>query len=134
MHNNFAITRSTLIDLPRLYTDANFRERVVSRLSDPIPRRFWLEEFAEYDKRFLAEAIAPVLNKAGQFATSPNVRSILGQVAPKFDLAHAMNNRGILIVNLSKGQIGEPKHSLLYFPKRENSDVSCAARHNFLRR
>jgi Type IV secretion-system coupling protein DNA-binding domain len=106
-------TRSTLIDLPRLYTNADFRERVLSRVSDPITRRFWREEFAEYDKRFLAEAIAPLLNKAGQFATSPNVRGILGQVTPKFDLAHAMNNRQILIANLSKGQIGEQASNLL---------------------
>ena len=105
--------RSTLIDLPRLYTDESFRARIVGRVRDPITRRFWSEEFAGYDQRFRTEAIAPILNKAGQFAASPNVRLILGQVAPKFDLAHAMNHRQIVIANLAKGQVGEQATNLI---------------------
>jgi hypothetical protein len=108
-----ATQRSTLIDLPRLYTDDDFRERVVRRLTDPITLRFWRDEFASYDQRFRADAAAPILNKVGQFAASPNLRAILGQVAPKFDLAYAMNNGRILIANLARGQIGEQAANLL---------------------
>lgn len=105
--------RSTLLDLPRLYTEDDFRVRIIGRVRDPVTRRFWASEFASYDLRFRTEAIAPILNKAGQFASSPNIRLILGQVAPKFDLAYAMNHRQIVIANLAKGQIGEQATNLI---------------------
>jgi hypothetical protein len=105
--------RATLIDLPRIYTDDDFRERIVARVKDPVIGRFWRQEFAGYDQRFRAEAAAPILNKVGQIAASPVLRNILGQTSPKFDLAYAMNNRKILIGNLAKGQIGEQASNLL---------------------
>jgi hypothetical protein len=104
---------ATLIDLARLYTDDRFRDRVVDQVTDPETLRFWLEEFPSYSKSLRAEAIAPVLNKVGQIAASPQLRLILGQVAPRFDLAFAMNNRRILIANLAKGTIGEQAANLL---------------------
>jgi hypothetical protein len=85
----------------------------VSHASDPETLRFWQEEFPSYTKSLRAEAIAPVLNKVGQIAASPNLRLILGQVAPRFDLAYAMTNRRILIANLAKGTIGEQAANLL---------------------
>ena len=120
--------KPTLIDLPRMYTDANFREFIVRRITDPIVTRFWREEYESYDQRFQAEAAAPILNKVGQIAASPILRNILGQTAPKFDLAFAMNNRNILkenvtlplfgkrrvfIANLAKGRVGEQASNLL---------------------
>lgn len=108
-----ARSNSTLIELPRLFTDDDFRERAVLGVIDPITKAFWRDEFDKYDFRFRTEAIAPILNKAGQFAASPNMRLILGQRNPKFDLAYAMNNRQIVIVNLAKGKIGEQAANLL---------------------
>ncbi len=108
-----ARSNATLIELPRLFTDDDFRERAILRVTDPITKAFWRGEFEKYDARFRTEAIAPILNKAGQFAASPNMRLILGQRNPKFDLAHAMNNRQIVIVNLAKGKIGEQAANLL---------------------
>jgi hypothetical protein len=104
---------ATLIDLARLYTDDRFRERVVSRVSDPETLRFWQEEFPSYTKSLRSDAIAPVLNKVGQIATSPHLRLILGQVAPRLDLSFTMNNQRILIANLAKGTIGEQAANLL---------------------
>ena len=98
---------ATLIDLPRLYTDDRFRERVVRHVTDSETLRFWTEEFPGYTKSLRSDAIAPILNKAGQIAASPHLRLILGQVAPRLDLSFAMNNRRILIANLAKGTIGE---------------------------
>src|SRR5208282_5712127 len=98
---------ATLIDLPRLYTDDNFREHVLRSVPDLETVRFWREEFPSYAKSFRSEAVAPILNKAGQFTASPQLRSILGQVAPRLDLAFTMNNQRILIANLAKGTIGE---------------------------
>jgi hypothetical protein len=108
-----AAPRATLIDLPRLYTDEKFRAPIVARIRDPISARFWQEEYPQYDDRYRAEAAAPILNKAGQFAASPAVRAIIGQVSPKFDLSYAMDHRQILIANLAKGQIGEGAANLL---------------------
>ena len=104
---------ATLIDLARLYTDDHFRDRVVARVTDPETLRFWHEEFPSYTKAFRSEAIAPILNKVGQIAASPQLRLVLGQVAPRFDLTFTMNNRRILIANLAKGTIGEQAANLL---------------------
>ena len=104
---------ATLIDLPRLFTDDRFRERVVRHVTDSETLRFWTEEFPSYTKSLRSDAIAPILNKAGQIAASPHLRLILGQVAPRLDLSFAMNNRRILIANLAKGTIGEQAANLL---------------------
>jgi hypothetical protein len=104
---------ATLIDLARIYTDDLFRDRVVACVSDPETLRFWQEEFPGYSKQLRADAIAPILNKAGQIAASPHLRLILGQVDPRFDLAFAMNRQRILIANLAKGTIGEQAANLL---------------------
>jgi hypothetical protein len=104
---------ATLIDLPRLYTDDAFRDRVLLKVTDPETLRFWHREFPSYAKGFRSEAIAPIMNKAGQFTASPQLRLILGQIAPRLDLSFTMNNRRILIANLAKGQIGEQAANLL---------------------
>src|SRR5580692_7187468 len=104
---------ATLIDLPRFYTDDNFRERVLHGVTDSATLRFWREEFPSYTKTFRSEAVAPILNKAGQFTASPQLRLILGQVAPRLDLKFTMDNRRILIANLAKGSIGEQASNLL---------------------
>jgi Type IV secretion-system coupling protein DNA-binding domain len=123
-----ASPRPTLVDLPRIYIDAKFRDRVVARITDPINARFWKEEFPSYDQRYQADAAAPILNKVGQLVASPTLRNILGQTSPKFDLAFAMNNRkilvanvappdldkrSVLVANLAKGTIGEQASNLL---------------------
>ena len=105
--------RATLIDIGRMFTDQRFREKVVARVSDPIVARFWRDEFPSYDRGFTSEAASPVLNKVSQFAAAPIVRNILGQHTPKFDLRFAMDNRRILVANLSKGHIGESAANLL---------------------
>lgn len=104
---------ATLLDLPRLYTDDRFRERIAAKITDPETQRFWHEEYPSYTKQQRAEAAAPILNKAGQFTVSPHLRLILGQVAPRLDLAFTMNSRRILIANLAKGTIGEQAANLL---------------------
>ena len=79
-----AAPHATLIDLPRIYTDKHFRDRMVARVRDPITARFWKGEYPQYDERYRAEAAGPILNKVGQLAASPALRAILGQHSPKF--------------------------------------------------
>lgn len=105
--------QASLLDLPRMYTDEDFRQRALSSLQDPVTEQFWTEEFAQYTSSFRAEVTASILNKAGQFTTSPNLRLILGQKSPKFSLQHAMDARQIVIANLSKGTVGESATNVL---------------------
>jgi energy-coupling factor transporter ATP-binding protein EcfA2 len=104
---------ATLIDLPRIYTDDLYRSHVLESVTDPETRRFWFEEFPSYSPSFRSEATAPILNKAGQIAASPQLRLILGQLDPRLDLSFTMNNRRILVANLAKGTIGEQASNLL---------------------
>lgn len=104
---------STLLEIMRLLTDKNFRQKVVDNLKDPVVKNFWVNEFARYHEKFQVEAIAPIQNKVGQFLTNPLIRNIIGQPHSSFDLRKIMDEGKILIVNLSKGRIGETNSTLL---------------------
>lgn len=104
---------TTLLGIPRLLTSESYRFWVVQQVNDPLVRAFWETEFEMYDKRFRNEATAPLLNKVGQFVLSPILRNILGQVRNRFTFEHVLDNQQIFIANLSKGQIGEEKSSIL---------------------
>ena len=103
----------SLLGVQRMLVDARYRRWVVKQVKDPIVRAFWEREFAGYDKRFLAEVIAPVQNKVGQLFMAPPVRNILGQVRSKIDFRFMMDDQRIFIANLSKGRLGEDKANLL---------------------
>jgi energy-coupling factor transporter ATP-binding protein EcfA2 len=103
----------TLLGIPRMLTDARYREWVLRQVKDPFIRAFWTDEYERYDERFRREAIAPIQNKVGQFLTAPVVRNIIGQVRNKVDLRFMMDDQRIFIANLAKGRIGEDKANLL---------------------
>jgi len=104
---------ATLLYLPRLLQDEPFRAQCVSHVSDPVVRAFWLHEYAAYPPRFREEAIAPVLNKIGRVLMTPAVRNIIAQPRSTIDLRFMMDDRRVLIANLSKGALGEgPAHLL----------------------
>lgn len=103
----------SLLGVSRMLADEHYRAWVVRQCTDPVVRAFWLSEFAGYDKRFLAEVIAPVQNKVGQLLMAAPLRNVLGQIKSTFDVPFLMNNRRIFIANLSKGQLGEEKSNLL---------------------
>ena len=103
----------TLLGLPRLLVDDDYRHRLVVRCQDPVVRAFWLTEYAAYDTRFRNEAIAPIQNKVGAFLANPFIRSILCQNSSTLKIPDVMNKGKVLIVNLSKGNLGtEPAHLL----------------------
>lgn len=103
----------SLLAVTRMLNDDLFRERVVKRIKDPVVRHFWTMEFEGYPKVFRTETLSPIQNKVGQFLSNPLIRNIVGQTKTKFDLLDVMDNNGILIMNLSKGKIGEDNSSLL---------------------
>lgn len=104
---------STLLGVNRMLADQTYRGQIVDKLTDPIVRAFWMNEFARYDARFRAEAVAPIQNKIGQFVSNPLIRNIVGQTKTKLNLREVMDQKKILIVNLSKGLIGEENSALL---------------------
>jgi hypothetical protein len=104
---------ATLLGLPRLLTDPPYRAQLLKTCADPVIRRYWEVEYESYDKRFQMEAISPILNKIGALISSPAIRNIIGQPKSTINVAGIMDGGRMLIVNLSKGRIGEgPTHLL----------------------
>ena len=104
---------ATLLGIPRLFTNDAYRGRITRLVRDPVVRSFWLNEYPSYDKRFLAEAHSPILNKIGRVLSAPAVRNIIAQPKSTIDLRRMMDEGRILIVNLSKGALGEGNAHLL---------------------
>ncbi len=104
---------TTLLDVNRMLSNPEFRRDVLANISDPVVKRFWVEEFASYTDRYAQEATPAIQNKVGQFISNPVVRNIVGQSRSSFDLREFMDERKILIVNLAKGKLGELNADLL---------------------
>jgi hypothetical protein len=104
---------ATMLDITRILTDKSFRKDVIKHVQDPVVRNFWMVEFATWNDRFAAEAVAPVLNKVGAFTANPLVRNIIGQPKSSFNIRQIMDQRKILIVNLNRGLVGEDNAALL---------------------
>ncbi|MEK7514339.1 MAG: type IV secretory system conjugative DNA transfer family protein [Patescibacteria group bacterium] len=104
---------STLIGVNRMLADKDYRNKVVANISDPSVKAFWKDEFAKYGDRYMQEAGAAIQNKIGQFIANPLVRNIIGQPKSTFDMRKVMDERKILIINLSKGRVGEANANLL---------------------
>lgn len=104
---------TTLLSVNRLFSDKQYRTRVVEYIKDPAVKAFWTEEFANYTDRFAAEALPAIQNKIGQFTGNPLIRNIIGQPHSSFDIRKIMDEKKILIMNLSKGLVGETNANLL---------------------
>ncbi|NCU41279.1 MAG: hypothetical protein EOM19_00975 [Candidatus Moranbacteria bacterium] len=104
---------STLLGVMRILVDKKFQKEVVASITDPVVRSFWVDEFTKWNERVLQEVIAPIQNKVGQFLSSSLIRNIVGQNESSFSIREAMDSRKILILNLSKGRIGEDNSALL---------------------
>lgn len=106
-------TEATLSDIVKLLTNDRYRQRVVEKLNDPILKSFWENEFAKMHDRQRSEAIAPILNKVGQFVTSPLVRNVVNARHSSIDIEQIINEGKILLVNVSQGKLGEDNAALL---------------------
>jgi len=104
---------STLLGVVRMLSDKSYRKRVVANIKDPVVKAFWEKEFASYADKFASEAVSPIQNKVGQFLSSSLMRNIIGQVRSSFNIREIMDQGKILIMNLSKGRIGEDNSALL---------------------
>ncbi len=104
---------ATLLEVNKMLSDKEFRKKVVDSVTDHAVKSFWVDEFAKYTDRFAAEATPAIQNKIGQFTANPLIRNIIGQPKSSFDMRKLMDEKKILLVNLSKGRIGESNANLL---------------------
>jgi len=103
----------TMLGIMKMLVDESYRREVVDRVQDPVVKDFWINEFERYDQKFRTEAVAPIQNKVGQFLSSSTIRNILGQPKSTIDIEDIMDNKKILLVKLSQGEIGEDNSALL---------------------
>lgn len=104
---------TTLLDISRLLTDKEFRKETLEYCKDVTVLQFWKHEFGQWNEKQVNESIAPVLNKVGAFTANPIIRNIIGQPKSSFDIRKIMDEGKILVVNLSKGLIGEDNAGIL---------------------
>ncbi len=104
---------STLLGINRMLADPDYRGKVVDKITDPVVKSFWVKEFARYTQRYEVEATAAIQNKVGQFISNPLIRNIVGQVKSNINMREVMDEGKILILNLSKGRVGEDNSRLL---------------------
>ena len=98
---------ASLVLLPRLLTDADFRHQVVSRVSNPITRAFFEQQFDQWRDNFRDEVIVSLLNDIEAFTFSPIIRNVIGQGRSTLHFEQAMERRRVVLLNCAKGIIGE---------------------------
>ncbi len=104
---------TTLLGVNRMLSDKEYRKEIVNQIKDPSVKNFWVKEFANYTERMAADAVPAIQNKIGQFTANPLIRNMLGQPKSTFNIREAMDRRKIMIINLSKGRIGDENMKLL---------------------
>jgi len=104
---------TTMLDINRMLTEKKFRQETLAYCQDVVVANFWKSEFNSWNDKFATEAVAPILNKVGAFTSNPVIRNIIGQPKSTFNIRQIMDEGKILIVNLSKGLIGEDNAAIL---------------------
>jgi len=104
---------STLLGITRMLEDEEYREMVIEKLTDPVVKSFWENEYPKYPKRLQDEVFTSIQNKVGQLFSMPLIKNIVGQVKSKISISEIIDEEKILIINLSKGVIGEDASALL---------------------
>ncbi|MEK7577389.1 MAG: type IV secretion system DNA-binding domain-containing protein [Patescibacteria group bacterium] len=104
---------STFIEVVRVLTDASFVQELLPKLTDPIIRRYWTDQIAQTADFHKSEVLDYIVSKFGRFVTNKMIRNIIGQSKSSFDFRECMDNGKILLINLSKGKIGEENSNFL---------------------
>lgn len=104
---------ATLLDIQPFLTDNGFRSHVLAFTKNEATIAFWVNEFGKYSPHLKAEAVAPILNKVGLFSSSTPLRNMFGKRVTEFRMQRVLDDGKILIVNLSKGIIGEDASALI---------------------
>lgn len=103
----------TIAEIPRMFTDAEFQKYKLRKVSDPVVRAFWEKEMAKTSDFHKSEMLGYLISKVGRFVENTMMRNVIGQEKSGFNLREIMDRGKILLVNLSKGKVGEINSSLL---------------------
>jgi len=104
---------STFVEVVRALTDASFVQELLPKVADPIVRRYWTDQIAQTSDFHKSEVLDYIVSKFGRFVTNKMVRNIIGQSESSFNFRQVMDEGKILLINLSKGKIGEENSSFL---------------------
>lgn len=104
---------ASMLGINRMLAEKDYRNKVIANVTDPSVKTYWTKEYAGYTERFAAEAIPAIQNKIGQFTSNPLIRNIIGQEKSSFDFRDVMDKGKIIIINLSKGKVGESNANLI---------------------
>lgn len=122
---------ATLVDVPRMFVDEKFRQKVLQHNQDPTVRQFWEQEFAQSQRgQMSADMLSYVISKLGRFIGNAVVRNIIGQANSSFDVRAVMDERKILLCNLSKGNLGDINADLLGFVLVSKIQIAALGRAN----
>lgn len=103
----------SLLGINRIFIDKKYRDKIISNVKDPAVRSYWEDEFSKYTDKYIQEAAPAIQNKIGQFISNTLIRNIVGQEHTTFDIRQIMDQRKILICNLSLGLTGEENVDLI---------------------
>jgi CxxC-x17-CxxC domain-containing protein len=104
---------TTLLSILRMLVDKDYRQKILNNVQDPVVKSFWINEYEEWQPNFRNEAISPIQNKVGQFLNVSLIRNIVGQSKSTINIPEIMDSKKILLVNVSKGRVGEDNAALL---------------------
>lgn len=104
---------NTMVEVMRLLTDPKFAEGMISKIKDPLVKRYWTDEMAQTSDFHKSEKMGYFVSKFDRFVTEKLMRNIIGQSQSAFNFKDIMQNRKILLVDLSKGKIGEENSNFL---------------------
>lgn len=104
---------SSILGIPRILSDTTYRQKVIMQVKDPVVKSFWTNEFPSFNEKYSNDAVIPILNKVGQFISNPIVRNMIGQQNNSLDFEKFMNEGKIVLINVSKGKLGDDNATLL---------------------
>lgn len=104
---------TSMLGILRMFADDGYRAKIVENVTDPVVNTFWTAEFPSWSDKYRTEALASIQNKVGQLMSTPVMRNIVGQVKSRVNLRQAMDSGKVVLVNLSKGRIGEDVSAFL---------------------
>lgn len=123
--------KATLVDVPRMFVDEEFRRLILAHNINPVVRQFWEQEFAQSQRgQMSADMLSYVISKLGRFISNRTIRNIIGQAQSAFDVRQVMDERKILLCNLSKGSLGEINSDLLGFVLVSKIQIAALGRSN----
>lgn len=109
----FEVPGATFVEVVRILTDPSFVQELIPKIKDPMVRRYWTDQIAQTAEFHKSEVLDYIVSKFGRFVTNKMIRNIIGQSQSSLDLRKVMDEQKILLVNISKGELGEENSSFL---------------------